>query len=100
MPPDPPSLHMVLRARISPSTKNPVLIPVSILRFRLPTFLVSLLISLFCRLKRAYQAIQKEYETRLAVEHTKAKKLQLKIKNLQEDLILVVCVCDLIIYCM
>ena len=47
---------------------------------------------LFCRLQQAFQDIQNEYEMRLAVERTKTKKLQLKIKNLQEDLILVVCV--------
>ena len=38
------------------------------------------------------QAIQNEYETKLAVERTKTKKFQLKIRNLQEDMILVVCV--------
>ena len=61
-----------------------------------PTFTVAHFlghsVSLFCRLKQIYQAIQNEYETKLAIERTKTKKLQLKIKNLQEDLNLVVCV--------
>ena len=46
------------------------------------------IISLFlCRLKQKCEALQKEYEVKLAVERTKTKKLGLLMTNLQEDLL-------------